>query len=117
MIRRLAPLNALRAFEAAARLGSFVAAASELRVSPAAVSQQVRRLEQYLDTTLFKRLARGLTLTDQGRDFLPQLSAGFNLLGDSTARLRAKRADGVLTLTTLAAFANGWLLQIGRAHV
>jgi len=110
MRRRLPPLNALRAFEASARLGSFVAAAAELRVSAAAVSQQVRRLERYLDTQLFQRLARGLVLTEQGRDWLPELSAGFDLLGDSTARLRAKRADGLLTLTTLAAFANGWLL-------
>ena len=54
-MRRLPPLNALRAFEASARLGSFVSAAAELRVSPAAVSQQVRRLEEYLDTRLFER--------------------------------------------------------------
>jgi len=74
----------------------------------------VRRLEQYLDTPLFQRLARGLTLTEQGRDYLPELSAGFDLLGESTARVRTKRADGVLTLTTLAAFANGWLLP--RLH-
>jgi LysR family glycine cleavage system transcriptional activator len=114
MARRLPPLNALRAFEASARHGSFVAAAAELRVSAAAVSQQVRRLEQYLDTPLFQRLARGLALTDQGRDYLPELSAGFDLLGESTARVRTKRADGVLTLTTLAAFANGWLLP--RLH-
>src|SRR6186997_2678151 len=60
MRRRLPPLNALRAFEASARLGSFVTAAQELRVSAAAVSQQVRRLEEYLDTRLFQRLARGL---------------------------------------------------------
>jgi LysR family glycine cleavage system transcriptional activator len=113
-MRRLPPLNALRAFEASARLGSFVAAAVELRVSAAAVSQQVRRLEQYLDTELFQRLARGLTLTDQGRDYLPELSAGFDLLGESTTRLRGKRADGVLTITTLAGFANGWLLP--RLH-
>src|SRR6186997_3338475 len=110
MARRLPPLNALRAFEASARHGSFVAAASELRVSAAAVSQQVRRLEQYLDTPLFQRLARGLTLTEQGRDYLPELSAGFDLLGESTTRLRTQRAGGVLTLTALAAFANGWLL-------
>lgn len=110
MARRLPPLNALRAFEASARLGSFVAAATELRVSAAAVSQQVRRLERYLDTPLFQRLARGLVLTEHGRDYLPQLSAGFDLLGESTAQLRTKRAGGVLTLSTLAAFANGWLL-------
>ena len=73
MPRRLPPLNALRAFEASARLGSFVAAAAELHVSAAAVSQQVRRLERYLDTTLFNRLARGLVLTEEGRDYLPEL--------------------------------------------
>jgi LysR family transcriptional regulator, glycine cleavage system transcriptional activator len=117
MRRRLPPLNALRAFEASARLGSFVAAAAELRVSAAAVSQQVRRLERYLDTALFQRLARGLVLTEQGRDWLPELSAGFDLLGESTARLRAKHAGGVLTVTTLAGFANGWLLpRLHRFH-
>jgi LysR family glycine cleavage system transcriptional activator len=117
MARRLPPLNALRAFEASARRGSFVAAAAELHVSAAAVSQQVRRLERYLDTTLFQRLARGLVLTDEGRDYLPELSAGFDLLGESTARLRTQRAGGVLTLTTLAAFANGWLLpRLRRFH-
>ncbi len=63
---------------------------------------------------LFQRLARGLVLTEQGRDYLPELSAGFDLLGESTARLRAKRADGVLAVTTLASFANGWLLP--RLH-
>jgi len=93
MARRLPPLNALRAFEASARLGSFVAAAAELHVSAAAVSQQVRRLERYLDTTLFQRLARGLVLTEEGRGYLPELSQGFDLLGESTARLRAKSAD------------------------
>jgi LysR family glycine cleavage system transcriptional activator len=81
------------------------------------VSQQVRRLERYLDTTLFQRLARGLVLTEEGRDYLPELSAGFDLLGESTARLRTQRAGGVLTLTTLAAFANGWLLpRLHRFH-
>ena len=74
MRRRLPPLNALRAFEASARLGSFVAAGAELRVSAAAVSQQVRRLERYLDAPLFQRLARGLVLTEQGRDWLPELT-------------------------------------------
>lgn len=77
MVRPLPPLNALRAFETSARLGSFVCAAAELHVSAAAVSQQVRRLERYLDTELFQRLPRGLVLTEEGRDYLPALSAGF----------------------------------------
>lgn len=110
MARRLPPLNALRAFEASARLGSFVGAAAELHVSAAAVSQLVRRLERYLDVDLFQRLPRGLVLTDEGREYLPDLTAGFALLGESTARLRSQRTGGVLTLTMLAAFANGWLL-------
>jgi LysR family glycine cleavage system transcriptional activator len=114
MTRRLPPLNALRAFEAAARLESFVAAAAELHVSAAAVSQQVRRLERYLDTALFQRLPRGLVLTEEGRDYLPELTRGFDLLSQSTAGVRAQRAGGVLTLTMLAAFANGWLLP--RLH-
>jgi len=114
MARRLPPLNALRAFEASARLGTFVAAAAELNVSAAAVSQLVRRLERYLDAPLFQRLPRGLVLTEHGRDWLPELSAGFDLLGESTARLRAKQAGGLLTITTLAGFANGWLLP--RLH-
>jgi len=114
MAKRLPPLNALRAFEASARLGSFVAAAAELHVSAAAVSQHVRRLERYLDITLFQRLARGLVLTEEGRAYWPELATGFALLGESTARLRAQRAGGVLTLTMLAAFANGWLLP--RLH-
>ena len=66
MARRFPPLNALRAFEAAARLGSFSAAAQELRVTDSAVSQQVRTLERYLGTRLFKRLPRGLLLTELG---------------------------------------------------
>lgn len=111
---RLPPLNALRAFEASARLGSFVAAAAELRVTAAAVSQHVRHLEQYLDVELFQRLPHGLVLTDQGREYLPELSTGFELLRESTARLRSRRTDGVLAVTTLAAFANGWLLP--RLH-
>jgi LysR family glycine cleavage system transcriptional activator len=110
MAKRLPPLNALRAFEASARLGSFVAAAAELHVSAAAVSQHVRRLERYLETALFQRLARGLVLTEEGRAYWPELAAGFALLGESTARLRAQRAGGALTVTTLAAFASGWLL-------
>jgi LysR family glycine cleavage system transcriptional activator len=113
-MKRLPPLNALRAFEASARLGSFVAAADELRVSSTAVSQLVRKLEAYLGIELFQRLPRGLALTDKGRDFLPELSAGFELLRESTARLRARQTDGLLTVTTLAAFASGWLLP--RLH-
>ncbi len=110
MARRLPPLNALRAFEAAARLGSFAAAAQELRVTDSAVSQQVRTLERYLGTRLFKRLPRGLLLTELGSTYLPFLTAGFDRLSEATRRLRSGGVGGLLTVATLPAFASGWLL-------
>jgi LysR family glycine cleavage system transcriptional activator len=110
MARRLPPLNALRAFEAAARLGSFSAAAQELRVTDSAVSQQVRTLERYLGTRLFKRLPRGLLLTELGSTYLPVLTAGFDRLSEATLRLRSAGVGGLLTVATLPAFASGWLL-------
>jgi LysR family glycine cleavage system transcriptional activator len=111
MARRLPPLNALRAFEAAARLGSFAAAAQELRVTDSAVSQQVRTLERYLGTRLFKRLPRGLLLTELGSTYLPVLTAGFDRLSEATMRLRSAGVGGLLTVATLPAFATGWLLS------
>jgi LysR family glycine cleavage system transcriptional activator len=110
MARRLPPLNALRAFEAAARLGSFAAAAQELRVTDSAVSQQVRTLERYLGTRLFKRLPRGLLLTELGSTYLPVLTAGFDRLAEATLRLRSAGVGGLLTVAALPAFATGWLL-------
>jgi len=110
MARRLPPLNALRAFEAAARHGSFSGAAEELRVTDSAVSQQVRTLERYLGTRLFKRLPRGLLLTELGSTYLPVLTAGFDRLSEATARLRTGGIGGLLTVAALPAFASGWLL-------
>jgi LysR family glycine cleavage system transcriptional activator len=110
MARRLPPLNALRAFEAAARHGSFAAAAQELRVTDSAVSQQVRTLERYLGTRLFKRLPRGLLLTELGSTYLPVLTAGFDRLSEATLRLRSTGVGGLLTVAALPAFASGWLL-------
>lgn len=110
MPRRLPPLNALRAFEAAARHGSFSGAAEELRVTDSAVSQQVRTLERYLGTRLFKRLPRGLLLTELGSTYLPVLTAGFDRLSEATARLRTGGVGGLLTVAALPAFASGWLL-------
>ncbi len=101
MARRLPPLNALRAFEAAARHGSFTAAAQELRVTDSAVSQQVRTLERYLGTRLFKRLPRGLLLTELGSTYLPVLTAGFDRLSEATLRPAFGRS--------------GWLADGGRA--
>ena len=109
--RRLPPLNALRAFEAAARFGSFVAAANELRVTSSAVSQQVRMLERYLGTKLFKRLPRGLVLTELGRAYLPELTSGFDRLAEATSRLRSSGTGGLLTVAAPPSFANSWLLS------
>ena len=78
-MRRLPPLTALRAFEAAARHGSFVRAAAELSVTPGAISQHVKGLEQLLGLTLFQRQARGVRLTEAGRAYLPA-DAGMGLL-------------------------------------
>jgi len=115
MPRRLPPLNALRAFEAAARRGGFVAAAAELRVTPSAVSQQIRTLERYLGTRLFRRLPRGLVLTELGRAYLPELTSGFDTLSEATTRLRSGSTGGLLTVATLPSFAHGWLLpRLGR---
>jgi LysR family glycine cleavage system transcriptional activator len=115
MARRLPPLNALRAFEAAARHGSFSAAAQELRVTDSAVSQQVRTLERYLGTRLFKRLPRGLLLTEVGSTYLPVLTAGFDRLSAATTSLRSRGIGGLLTVAALPAFASGWLLpRLGK---
>ncbi len=110
MPRRLPPLNALRAFESAARLGSFTAAARELLVTAAAVSQQVKGLEHYLGISLFERRPAGLLLTDLGRSLLPELTRGFDQLAGAADRARQGELAGPLTVTTLPAFATGWLL-------
>jgi DNA-binding transcriptional LysR family regulator len=84
----LPPLNALRAFEAAARHLSFKLAAHELHVTPAAVGQQVKALETRLGVRLFERLHKQLILTPAGQIFLPEISAGFRRIADATAQLK-----------------------------
>ena len=88
MSRNLRLLNALRAFEAAARLGSFTNAASELGVTSAAVGQQVRGLEAHLGASLFERGLDGLTLTPEAVRGLPQIRRGFDLLGEGFEHLQ-----------------------------
>ena len=73
---RLPPLNSLRAFEVAARLGGFAAAAQELHVTPAAVSYQIKTLEDSLGLELFSRLPRGIQLTSAGQELLPDIARG-----------------------------------------
>jgi DNA-binding transcriptional LysR family regulator len=88
MTYTLPPLNALRAFEAAARHLSFKLAAHELHVTPAAVGQQVKALEARLGVRLFERLHKQLILTAEGQAFLPEISDGFRRIADATARLK-----------------------------
>ena len=80
---RLPPLNALRGFEAVARHMSFGRAAEELRVTPAAVSQQIKNLEEFLGVQLFRRQGRRIQLTETGRQVLPGIEKGFGNLADA----------------------------------
>ena len=106
-------LNALRAFEATARNGSYVAAAKELNVTPAAVGQQIRALEAWLGARLFTRSRSGnqrLFMTHAARAALPDLSEGFARIGSGIARLKDSRSRSILTVTTTSAFISRWLL-------
>ncbi len=110
MYRRLPPLNGLRAFEAAARHLSFTLAAEELNVTPAAISQQVKLLEDYFDVRLFIRLTRALSLTESAKNILPALTEGLNLLGEVGELLRKQEDGHHLTVSVPPAFGMKWLL-------
>ncbi len=110
MARRLPSLNALRAFEAAARHLSFTRAAQELNVTQAAISHQVKALEGHLGVTLFRRLNRRLLLTDAGQAYLPDVRESFDRLAEATERLTARDRAGVLTVSVLPSFAARWLV-------
>ncbi|ATC32838.1 LysR family transcriptional regulator [Caulobacter vibrioides] len=110
MSRAQLPLNALRAFEASARHLSFTRAAIELCVTQAAVSHQVKGLEARLGAALFRRLPRGLALTDEGLALLPSVRDSFDKLGDVLARFEGGRVMEVLSVGVVGTFAVGWLL-------
>lgn len=110
MPQRLPPLGALRAFEAAARHLSFTKAAEELHVTQAAVSHQIKALEQELGLPLFLRFNRRLALTDAGQEYLPPLRDAFDLMSTATRRIRAGDRIGQLKITTLSSFATKWLI-------
>jgi LysR family glycine cleavage system transcriptional activator len=103
------PLNALKAFEAAARHASFARAAEELGVTPAAVSHQVKALEAWLGAPLFVRRAQGLGLTDLGRSTLPVFSAAFDALGRAVQDLRGASPRAQVDIAALPAIAQLWL--------
>src|SRR5499426_684718 len=109
-MRRLPSLNGLRAFEAAARHGSFVAAGEELNVTQAAVSRMVRLLEERLGFKLFDRMPNGLALTPQGRALQPGLTAAFDAIAGVTQQVAAMRSTPVLTLGVGPSFAMRWLI-------
>ena len=112
-MRSIAHLNALRAFEASARHQSFSLAAQELNVTPAAVGQLVRTLEDWLGSPLFVRSTSGrarLVTTEVAEQALPDIRAGLERLAVGLERLRSGSAGGVLTVTVSPAFAAKWLL-------
>ena len=108
--RNLPSLNGLRAFEAAARHLSFTRAAEELSVTQAAVSHQIRTLEDRLGTALFIRRNRSLFLTPAGQAYLPPVRAAFDQLHQATESLDRQESTGALTVSTLASFAIKWLV-------
>jgi LysR family glycine cleavage system transcriptional activator len=110
MQRRLPPLTSLRAFEAAGRHLSFTKAAEELTVTQAAISHQVKALEEHLNTALFLRLPRQLELTKAGKILLPVVRDAFNRIGESVAELNKDVASAALTVKLAPSFAAKWLL-------
>ncbi|WP_274426584.1 LysR family transcriptional regulator [Chelativorans sp. YIM 93263] len=117
MDRSHLPLNALRAFEVAARQGSFTSAAIELRVSQAAISHQILGLEDLLGVQLFLRTPRGLLLTDEAKALFPILTESFDRIGQILDRFGDGRYRETLHLGVVNTFAVGWLLpRLGSFH-
>jgi DNA-binding transcriptional LysR family regulator len=106
----LPPLDALRAFEAAARLGSFSAAASHLHLTHGAISRQVAKLEHWLGEKLFERQARGVALTPQGQRLYQSASEAFALIADSSNRWIERRGAAVVRLTSIPSISSLWLM-------
>ena len=115
MLRRLPPLNALKAFEAAARHESFTRAAEELCVTLGAVSHQVKALEAELGIKLFNRQRQRLVITEGGREYLTVLRDAFDRIAVGTERLLQRQSAGALTVSTSPDFAAKWLVhRLGR---
>jgi LysR family transcriptional regulator, glycine cleavage system transcriptional activator len=110
MQRRLPPLNALRAFEAAARLGSFKRAAAELHVTHGAVSRHVQVLEHWLGAAMFRRLNRRVELTDAGKAYLAEISAAFDRIGFATSQHMARGRSRLLRVSATATLTLRWLI-------
>lgn len=110
MANRLPPLNALRAFEASARQLSFTRAAEELFVTQAAISHQIKALEENLGIKLFMRKNRALLLTEEGQSYYLDIKEVFNSLHEATERLLARGAKGAITVSLQPSFAIQWLV-------
>jgi len=116
-MRRLPPLSTLRAFEAAARLGSFKRAAEELAVTPTAISHRIRVLEEHLCLALFVRKVRQVTLTEAGAVLFPVLKNGFDAFETTLQQLAQARERKRVTITATNAFTAKWLMpRISRFH-
>jgi LysR family glycine cleavage system transcriptional activator len=110
----LPPLTALRAFEAAARHLSLKKAAHELNVTPAAISHQIQQLEDFLGVRLFRRLHRGIEITEVAHIFIPKLQEGFDCLREAVDQVRDFHGADVLTIVASPSFASYWLMP--RLH-
>jgi LysR family glycine cleavage system transcriptional activator len=110
MDKRLRHLALLRCFEVAARLQSYSKAAVELSVSQAAVSQQIRSLEQHLGVKLFRREGRTMLLTKQGRTLLEHVSKAFTMISQGFDRIQVEPEEGILTVTASPSFCSRWLV-------
>jgi LysR family transcriptional regulator of beta-lactamase len=110
MDRSQLPLNALRAFEASARHMSFTRAAQELCVTQAAISHQVKALEERLGVPLFRRVARGLVLTDEGQALVPALSDSLDRISRAMSRFESGGVREILTIGVVGTFAVRWLM-------
>ncbi len=114
-MKKLPPLKSLQAFETAGRHLSFSAAADELNVTPGAISQQIRQLEDHLQVKLFRRLNRQIVLTDAGQLLLPSIADGFRHFEKGVDLLRRQRREGPLTITSAPSFVSKWLIpRLGR---
>ena len=109
--KKLAHLNALRAFEAVVRHLSFAKAAEELSVTPGAISQQIKLLEDFYGVLLFRREGRRIALTGDAEKIVPQLTAGFDMLARVVTALQVQKSAGIVRVTTPPTFAVKWLAQ------
>jgi len=109
-MRRMPPLKAVQAFEAASRLGSFAAAADELHLTPSAISHQIRSLEERLGIALFHRVHRSIVLTDAGRRYAETVAEAFGLIEAGSRAIERTGKSDILTVHSVPSFATQWLM-------